>query len=65
MRKKFEIYSYVSIGIVAVLLVLMIFKLVPNAWFIYILGFSIILMVIRFSLRIYYGIQDRKNKMGG
>ena len=62
MRKNFEIFSYVSIGIVGVFLVLMIFKVIPKEWFIPVLIFSLILMVIRFSLRIYFAIQDKKKE---
>jgi hypothetical protein len=61
-RKKFEIFSYAAIGIVFILLVLMLTKTIPVEWYYYVLGFSIILLVIRLVFRIYFAVQDRKNK---
>ena len=59
-RKTFNIFSYLAIGLIFVFLMLMIFKAVPPEWFIYILGISIFLFLIRLFFRIYFIIQDRK-----
>lgn len=61
-RKKFEYFSYGAIALVFILLVLMLTKTIPVEWYYYVLGFSIILLVIRLVFRIYFAVQDRKNK---
>lgn len=61
-QKKFEIFSYISIGFVAIVLVLMFAKLVPLSWYVPILVFSLILLGTRFALRFYFIIKNRKNK---
>ncbi len=61
-QKKFEIFSYVSIGFVAIVLVLMFAKVIPISWYIPILIFSLVLLGIRFTLRFYFIFKNRKNK---
>ncbi|HEY4754638.1 MAG TPA: hypothetical protein VIH28_01155 [Ignavibacteriaceae bacterium] len=61
-QKKFEIFSYVSIGFVAIVLVLMFAKVIPISWYIPILIFSLVLLGIRFALRFYFIFKNRKNK---
>ena len=61
-RKKFEIFSYTAIGVVFILLILMLTKTIPVEWYYYVLGFSIILLMLRLVFRIYFAVQDRKNK---
>lgn len=60
-QKKFEIFSYVSIGFVAIVLILMFAKVIPLSWYIPVLIFSLILLGIRFALRFYFIIKNRKN----
>ncbi|HAB53480.1 MAG: hypothetical protein A2315_10250 [Ignavibacteria bacterium RIFOXYB2_FULL_35_12] len=59
-QKKFEIFSYISIGFVAIVLVLMYTEVIPLSWFIPILIFSLILLGIRFALRFYFIIKNKK-----
>ena len=61
-RKNFEIFSYATIGLVFILLILMLTKTIPVEWYYYVLGFSILLLVIRLIFRIYFAVQDRKLK---
>jgi len=60
-QKKFEIFSYISIGLVAIVLILMFTKVIPNSWYIPILIVSLILLGIRFALRFYFIIKNKKN----
>jgi hypothetical protein len=60
-QKKFEIFSYFSIGLVAVVLILMFTKVIPNSWYVPILIVSLVLLGIRFALRFYFIIKNRKN----
>ncbi|MBZ0198394.1 MAG: hypothetical protein K8H86_00885, partial [Ignavibacteriaceae bacterium] len=57
----FELLTYLAMGIVVVFLILMLTKSVPVGWFVYILGFSILLLIFRLVFRIYFIIQARKN----
>ncbi len=61
-RKKFEYFSYAAVGLVFVLLILMLTQTIPTEWYYYVLGFSIILLLVRLIFRIYFAVQDRKVK---
>lgn len=61
-RKKFEYFSYAAIGLVFILLVLMLTRTIPAEWYYYVLGFSIVLLLVRLIFRIYFAVQDRKIK---
>jgi len=60
-RKAFEYYSYIAIGLIFILLVLMLIRVIPEPLYFYVLGFSILLLLIRLYFRIYFAVQDRKN----
>ena len=54
--------SYVAIGIVALLLLLMMTKAVPEYLNVYLLAGSIFLLVVRFGGRTYFLIRDHRVK---
>ena len=60
-QKKFEVFSYISIGFVAIVLVLMFAKVIPLSWYVPVLIFSLILLGIRFALRFYFIVKNKKN----
>lgn len=60
-QKKFEVFSYISIGFVAIVLILMFTKMIPDSLYVPVLIFSFILLGIRFALRVYYIIRNKKN----
>lgn len=59
-RTLFEKLSYVALGIVFVLFVLMMTEAVPVWTYIYIVAFSIFLLVFRLGFRIYFIIKEKK-----
>ncbi len=61
----FNTYNYGSLILAIIFVVLMYFELVPRETFIYIAAFTILLLVVRIFLRVYYIKQSRKNSMGG
>lgn len=61
-KELFEKLSYAAIGIVALLLLLMIGKFVPEYLNIYFLGGSIALLLVRFTGRAYFMIKDARDK---
>ena len=60
-KKTFEKLSIIFIAIVAVLLGLMMTKIIPREWFVYILGFSMLLAIIYAFFRVYFIVQSKKN----
>jgi uncharacterized membrane protein (DUF4010 family) len=60
-KKHFDWFNYGSLIIIAIMLALMIFKLVPQEWFMPLLVFGIFLMAIRVILRIKY-MKSLRNK---
>ncbi len=64
-KNFFNIFNYGSLALVAVLVVMMYAKLIPSETFIFILAFTIILLVARIVLRVFYIKQTRKNNAGG
>jgi uncharacterized membrane-anchored protein len=60
-QKKFEIFSYISIGLIAVILILMFTKVIPDSWYAPILIASLIILGIRFALRFYFIFKNKKN----
>ena len=63
-KRNFNVFTYVSITIIAILLVLMLTVSIPVFWVKIFLGFSIFLFIVRIILRIYFSIQDKK-EVGG
>lgn len=63
-KRNFNIFTFVSIVIIAVLLILMLANSIPVEWFTVILGFCIFLFVVRIVLRIYFSIRDKKESGG-
>ena len=61
-RKIFEIFTYTSIGFVAIVLILMVFKAIPISWYVPVLIFSLFLLGIRFAFRFYFIFKNKKNK---
>lgn len=61
-QKKFEIFSYASIGFVALVLILMFAKVIPISLYVPVLVFCLILIAIRFALRFYFIFKDKKSK---
>ena len=61
-QKKFEIFSYISIGFVAIVLILMFTKMIPDSLYVPVLIFSLILLGIRFALRFYFIIINKKKQ---
>jgi hypothetical protein len=59
-RQLFERLSYVALGIVLVLFILMMSEAVPVWTYIYIVGFSVFLLVFRLGFRIYFIIKEKK-----
>lgn len=59
-RTLFEKLSYLALGIVFVLFVLMMTEAVPVWTYIYIVAFSIFLLVFRLGFRIYFIIKEKK-----
>ncbi|MHC1737381.1 MAG: hypothetical protein AB9882_05180 [Ignavibacteriaceae bacterium] len=62
-KELFEKLSYGAIGVVALLLLLMIGKIVPEYVNPYFLGMSIALLVVRFAGRAYFLVKDAKKKV--
>ncbi len=65
MKRYNDIVNYSTIFIIAILLVLVLFKLVPNDWYITLLIISLGLLVIRIMFRAYFIYQNKKMKSGG
>jgi len=61
-NKFYNIFNYGSIALVAVFLVLMFAKLVPESWFIILLIISIGILLLRIILRIYLTYSLKKSK---
>ncbi|MCG6914673.1 hypothetical protein LJE86_12210 [bacterium BMS3Abin03] len=65
MKKYHDIINYGSIVLIAILLALVIFKLVPTEWYFTFLIVSLFLLVIRIVFRVLYIYQNKKLKQGG
>jgi len=64
--KRFnDIVNYGTIFIIAILLILVFFNLVPNDWYITLLIISLGLLVIRIMFKTYFIYQHKKMKSGG
>jgi len=61
----FNFFSYISLGIIAVILFLVYEKITPQELNFYILIFAILLLTIRLFIRISYKRQNSKNLTGG
>lgn len=65
MKRYNDIVNYGTIFIIAILLIFVFFKLVPNDWYITLLIISLGLLVIRIMFRAYFIYQNKKMKSGG
>ncbi|MCZ6703126.1 MAG: hypothetical protein O6940_08805 [Ignavibacteria bacterium] len=65
MKKYNDIVNYGTIIIIAIVLIFVFFKLVPNDWYITLLIISLGLLVIRIMFRAYFIYQNKKMKSGG
>ncbi len=65
MKRHNDIVNYGTIFIIAILLILVFFKLVPNDWYITLLIISLGVLVIRIMYRAYFINQNKKMKSGG
>lgn len=63
-KRNFNVFTYISIIIIVVLLVLMPTESIPILWVKIFLGFSIFLFIVRIILKIYFSTQDKKD-LGG
>lgn len=64
LTKYYKVFDYGSIGIIAVLIILVLFNVVPKDWFITLLIISLILLVVRIILKAYI-IYKQKNQKNG
>ena len=65
MKRYNDIVNYGTIFIIAILLILVFFKLVSNDWYITLLIISLGVLVIRIMFRTYFIYQNKKMKSGG
>ena len=65
MKRHNDIVNYGTIFIIAILLILVFFNLVPNDWYITLLIISLGVLVIRIMYRAYFINQNKKMKSGG
>jgi len=61
-RKNFNIYTYISLSIIILLLALMLTRTLPVEYYVPVLIVSLVLFVIRLVLRIYLSVQDKKEQ---
>ncbi len=64
MKKYYKIIDYGTIITIAILVILVLFKLVPDNWFITILIAGLMLLVVRIIFRAYFIFQQKKQKSG-
>lgn len=62
MNGFYKYFNYGSLVLVLIILVLMLTKAVPSGWFVYLLGFAIVIFIVRLIFRIYLIMQSRKIK---
>lgn len=65
LKKYYNIVNYGTIILIAILLILVLFKLVPNDWFISFLIISLGLLIVRIIFRVFFIYQNRKMKREG
>ena len=61
-RKNFNIYTYISLSTIILLLALMLTRTLPVEYYVPVLIVSLVLFVIRLVLRIYLSVQDKKEQ---
>jgi len=61
-RKNFNIYTYISLSIIILLLALMVTRTLPVEYYVPVLIVSLVLFIIRLVLRIYLSVQDKKEQ---
>ncbi len=64
MNKYYKIIDYGTIIIIAILVILVLFKIVPDNWFITFLIISLVILVVRIIFKAYYIFQQKKQKNG-
>jgi len=62
--KYYKVFDYGTIVIIAVLIILVFFNLVPKDWFITLLVLSFVLLVFRIIFKAYIIFQQKKQKNG-
>ncbi len=65
MKKYYKIIDYGTIITIAILVILVLFKLVPDNSFATILIISLLLLVVRIIFKAYFIFQQKKQKSGG
>ncbi|NWF88608.1 MAG: hypothetical protein HXY50_04005 [Ignavibacteriaceae bacterium] len=58
-QKKFEVFSYLSFGVIALGLILIITKLIPDFLVVPTLIFCLVLLSIRLILRFYFMLKKK------
>lgn len=61
-KRLFEILNYITLAVIAILLLLVAFRLVPPKGMMFLLIFAIILLILRVGFRIFYFFQEKKIK---
>jgi len=64
LKKYYKIIDYGTVIIIAILLILVFFNLVPKEQFISILIISLVLLVFRIIYKAYFIFQQKKQKNG-
>jgi Flp pilus assembly protein TadB len=58
-QRSFTIFSFLVIAVMAAMLVLVYFRLVPQSWYWYMFAIVLVLFLIRTTLRLILGRQQR------
>ena len=64
MNKYYKVIDYGTIIVIAILVILVFFKLIPDNWYVTFLIASLILLVVRLIFKAYYIFQQKKQKNG-
>jgi hypothetical protein len=64
LKKYYKIFDYGTIAIIAILILLVFFNLVPRDWFITLLILSFVLLVVRIIFKAYIIFQQKKQISG-
>jgi|GEM_PF-4695132 energy-coupling factor transporter transmembrane protein EcfT len=64
-KKIYNIFTYVSLGIIALILVFLYMKIIPGDKYLYAVSFVVIILIIKIIFNIFIFIQNRKNSTGG
>jgi uncharacterized membrane-anchored protein len=61
----FNFFSYISLGIIAVILLLVYTRTIPAELNVYVLILALVLLTVRLFIRIFYKKQNNNNNIGG